>query len=461
MSLVIRELVICRESLNQLVPKSDIEFLGAYNRAKRGIEALLINEDRSLQRLVAPSGNIPVFFSNIADGLTVFGAVGGGPVPQEITCNPVGNHCNLMELHWVLPTLHGDILSYEIEYENLPIVAERGRWSNSGSQNGEYFFDPSPCSIEGRGSALTHHIDYLCPGYAYRFRVRSKNPAGWGMWSPTVIGKCCDFPVEIGRTGKIHRVRMPRAGYYRITAVGAKAEDGLRCSGGRGAVISATFFLQAGDIVVVLSGGRSHKQFSSTGGGGGSFVALNEISQEKLLVVAGGGGGTRGLDDNDKDGCDASLETFGTDGRGREHGRGGVDGGPGEDANNFERGCWGFGGAGVLVNSTTAHSFFDGGAGGQCGGFGGGGGVSMYGGGGGGGYSGGGGGRGGGGGGSYVRRDGTHMRKSIKEANPDENNHGFVKIEIVAPDFSPAAVNPPPTFTFSPKDSKTDLGACV
>ena len=72
-------------------------------------------------------------------------------------------------------------------------------------------------------------------------------------------------------------------------------------------------------------------QTFSSGGGGGIFVALNEINHDNLLIAAGGGGGTRGVDENGFDGCDASLEPSGTDGQGREYGKGGMNGNAGED----------------------------------------------------------------------------------------------------------------------------------
>ena len=146
------------------------------------------------------------------------------------------------------------------------------------------------------------------------------------------------------------------------------------------------------------------------------------------------------MDTQDENGCDASLETWGTDGRGHEYGKGGKDGGPGEDANRFVGPCWGFGGAGFLENSTTARSFLNGGAAGQYGGFGGGGATGQYGGRGGGGYSGGGGGRGGGGGGSYVRVNGTDVEKEV-----GNDDHGNVRIEQVPPPYPPAPSNHGPT----------------
>lgn len=154
--------------------------------------------------------------------------------------------------------------------------------------------------------------------------------------------------------------------------------------------------------------------------------------QDNLLIVAGGGGGTRGRDEDDFHGSDASLDINGTNGLGNEFGKGGCNGDAGEDADSplFRGPCWGYGGAGVLKNATTADCFLNGGKGGRNGGFGGGGGAGSWGGGGGGGFSGGGGGRGGGGGGSYVKPGATDIVKQI-----GNDCDGSILVEIADPPY--------------------------
>ncbi len=179
------------------------------------------------------------------------------------------------------------------------------------------------------------------------------------------------------------------------------------------------------DKLIILCGGMSTKIGSSTGGAGGTFVAINR--QREILLVAGGGGGTRGYDEEDLDGTDASLSESGADGIGAQWAQGGAGGGAGKDA-NFSGPSWGYGGAGFSTASSTAKSFLHGGrCNGEGGGFGGGGSVGQYGGGGGGGYSGGGGGRGGGGGGSYIKPDGSI--DPVKELGHED--HGMVKIDYI------------------------------
>lgn len=413
------------EDLNGLISKPDVDFLLSYQVVTGKVEALLASEDKSLHR-PAITEEIPFFIAkDIEQQLKTLGAVGGGITPIDLECvaNSKGN--NMMQIYWELPESAGRVLHFQIEFEHLP---DSSPFNRDSSQISSVYLQDEPRMHQVTGNELSAYVDYLCPGYQYRFRIRSANAAGWGMWSKPVIGRCEDFPITVTYTKKIHRIRIPVNGYYRITAKGAKAADGKMHCGGRGAIITATFYLKASDVLIILCGGMSVLQKFSTGGGGGTFIAVNEINQENLLIAAGGGGGTRGVDENDFDGCDASLEPNGTDGQGREHGKGGVNSSAGEDANpdNFQP-CWGHGGAGFLQDSTTASSFLKGGHGGQCGGFGGGGSIGQYGGGGGGGYSGGGGGRGGGGGGSYVRDDGIEVKKAV-----ENESNGSVMVEKVS-----------------------------
>ena len=420
------EISVAQGSLNGALGKHDVDFLVHYRPAYQAMERVLSEEDRSLQRTVSYK-DIPFFIpQSITEDLRKLGAVGGGAVPYDIEVDLSNEFSNLLQLKWQIPHYANEVQYYEIEYENLPNTSETGlRGSRVQS---DAYYNVKPQSIKVPGNVLASYVQDLCPGYKYRFRIRSQNVAGWGMWSKSVITKCDPFPLMIKGTKRIHRIRIPRDGHYRLTAKGAKGADGKVKYGGRGAIISGTFSLKAGDVLIVLVGTMSTMSVCNTGGGGASFIAVNEISQENLLIAAGGGGGTRGLEDRDEDGCDANLETSGTDGLGKEHGTGGVGGAPGENANSdgFSGPCWGYGGAGFMQNSSSARSFFEGGTGGQYGGFGGGGAVGLYGGGGGGGYSGGGGGRGGGGGGSYVREGALNIRKVV-----GNEGHGEVEIKVV------------------------------
>lgn len=422
------EISAAQGSLNSALGKRDIDFLLHYLPAYQAMEKVLNEEDRSLQRTVSYK-DIPFYIpQSIMADLRKLGAVGGGCAPYDIEVDVSSDYSNLLQLQWQIPHYANEVQCYEIEYENLPNTSETGL---KGSRvQSDTYYNVEPQSVIIPGNVLATYIHGLCPGYKYRFRIRSQNVAGWGMWSKSVVATCDPFPIWIKGTKRIYKICIPKDGYYRLTAKGAKGADGKVHYGGRGAIVSGTFALKAGDVLIILVGTMSTMSVCNTGGGGGSFIALNEISQKNLLIAAGGGGGTRGLEERDEDGRDANLETWGLDGVGKEHGKGGVGGGPGEDANSdgFSGPCWGYGGAGFVQNSSSARSFFEGGTGGQYGGFGGGGAVGLYGGGGGGGYSGGGGGRGGGGGGSYIREDASDVKKIL-----GNESHGEVEIKVVPP----------------------------
>ena len=374
--------------------------------------------------------DVPFFINKeVERQILTLGAVGGGVTPTDLECAPSNARGTMMELYWQLPDRCGNLTRFQIEYEQ---VLDDLRRSSGSVDGGDFYIQSEPQLYEVPGNELNAYVDYLCPGYSYRFRIRSANDAGLGMWSDPIVGKCEDFPFTLEYTKRIHRIVIPSSSYYRITVKGARAADGMMHKGGRGAIISAVISLKKGDVLILLCGGMSSRHHYHSGGGGGSFVALGEITKETLLIAAGGGGGTRGADDNDFDGSDANIYSNGFDGLGQYCGKGGVDGGPGECAYDINTSgpSWGNGGAGFMQDSLTAKSFKSGGHGGQNGGFGGGGAVGMYGGGGGGGYSGGGGGRGGGGGGSYVISSAVEVVREV-----GNEGHGSIYIEKVPPPY--------------------------
>ena len=417
------------DQLKNLLQKPNQSFLRGYPHIVENLTPYIVKEDKSIFRTIAP-GDIPCFFrTNIQEDLKQHGAVGGGPVPQNIICQRVPlQQSTLPQLSWSLPEYSTDIVQYEVEYEHIP--DER---PPSPIDGGSLEVLSQPNIVAKSGKAQAHIMNSLVPGYRYQFRVRSRSVAGWGMWSDPITGRFDGLPVRISFTGEKVSICVPAAGEYRITAAGAKAADGNKFKGGRGAVISAVFGFKKYDCIEVAVGGMSQKGTEGhSGGAGGTFVLLYSGGDVKvstnLLIAAGGGGGTRGYDDHDEDGADASLEKEGTDGRGKEHGLGGREGLAGTDANYswFQGFCWGYGGAGFLQSSSSAKCYVEGLEGGQCGGYGGGGGVGHLGGGGGGGYSGGGGGRGGGGGGSYVKDTAVEVTKRVGNCG-----NGYVLIERV------------------------------
>ena len=392
-----------KEKVKALLQQDDKDFLTKYCDASQSACALLDAENPALQRPTFEA-EISVYIpEDFIAHLRTVGSVGGGPYIINFDAQ---THNGLLRLKWDTEQIDSKIDKYEIEYQLVPVLLD-----NVG-----------PVSVFCNGSAFQYYVNCLSPGYSYMFRMRSSIYSGWGMWTSPFIGKYDDFPLTISFTGKIVQIKIPATGRYQITAKGAKAADGRYCKGGRGAILTAIFTLQEGDILDILCGGKSVCQGHHSGGAGGTFVSVNTRDLQGLLVVAGGGGGTRGIDSEDVDGCDANLEPHGTMAIAPNSVQGGIDGAPGNDA-LFTGPPWGHGGAGWRSSSTTAKSFVEGGDGGECGGFGGGGSVGDFGGGGGGGFSGGGGGRGGGGGGSYVRADGENVTKDVGHMH-----HGEVKI---------------------------------
>ena len=367
-------------------------------------------QDDDLNEPMVPS-EISIYvtpeFQTAVDNL---GLVGGGPSPKSFKCLMDGG---IIQLTWDKPDQH--ILEYEIICDLLFSEAE----STSPVMRDHTF----PRHFSAEGHDLSKRIDNLFPGMKYRFRIRSRNQSGWGLWSPSIHGTTPSFPLEINYSGKIVKIPLAHDGMYRVIASGAKAADGEKKLGGCGAIIEATFKLNKNDILEILVAGMSTRKGPCSGGGGGTFVGLN--GRQELLIAAGGGGGTRGHEDEDQDGKDASVEPNGLGGSGEQWAAGGMGGKAGRDAISTGP-CWGYGAAGYVENSTTSQSFVSGGKAGEGGGYGGGGAIGAYGGGGGGGYSGGGGGRGGGGGGSYVRSDGINVVKNV-----GNTGHGSVTIQIV------------------------------
>lgn len=379
-----------------LLQKHDLRTLQEGSEMMVTIDRLLQEGSETYLKPIAEH-TLPFYVDDgFNDMIDKVGAIGGGAVPSNMQCNMIKGG---LYLQWNLDAERSPIIEYELEYDAI-----------------DTFTGPQKLLINPAPDDCLHRVDGLSPGFSYCFRLRSRNRAGFGIWSHPIIGKMTDFPLEIGCTGDTTKVRIPYAGTYRITVRGAKAADGQAHTGGRGAIISASFYLDADSILEVLAGAMSQlMEYNSSGGAGGSFVLLALAQGKRVLIAAGGGGGAGGLDPLDRNGYDANTEEHGYGGAGPDAGAGGVGGSAGKDAKSAAGIHLGFGGAGYMESSSTASCVMLRGFGGKDGGgFGGGGSATMHGAGGGGGYSGGGGGRGGGGGGSYVLHpDGMDVQKNI------------------------------------------------
>ena len=380
-----------------LLQKHDLASLQEGTEMMSTIDKLL--QEGSDTFLKPTADNVLPFFVDetfMNDTIDKLGIIGGGAVPSNVECKMIKGG---LYLQWSLAHERTQIIEYQLEYKTV----------NTKTKPQSLIITPGP-------DDCLHRVDGLSPGFTYCFRLRSRNSAGFGIWSLPVIGTMDNFPLEIGCTCEFMKIRIPYAGTYRITVRGAKAADGPAHTGGRGAIITASFYLDANSILEILVGEMSLLTDSNTSGGaGGSFVLLSHlIGRRELLIAAGGGGGAGGLDPLDRNGYDANAEENGFGGAGADAGAGGVDGNAGRNAGTVAGNSLGYGGAGYMESSSTAFCVMHKGFGGKNGGgFGGGGSAAIQGGGGGGGYSGGGGGRGGGRGGSYVHPNGLDVEKSI------------------------------------------------
>ena len=247
------------EDINRLISESDVDFFLSFQPVSSRVEALLASEDKSLLRPAATE-EIPFGFivNDIKQQLKTLGAVGGGIAPTDLECVANSKGSNIMQLTWQLPERAGRVLHFQIECKHLldPSIFYY--------QSDYVYIQHEPHFHRVTGNELSTFVDYLCPGYRYQFHIRSANAAGWGVWSKPVIGRCEDFPITVGYTKKIHHIRIPISGCYRITAKGAKAADGNMHCGGKGAIITATFYLKASDVLILLCGGMSVLQKFST-----------------------------------------------------------------------------------------------------------------------------------------------------------------------------------------------------
>jgi uncharacterized repeat protein (TIGR02543 family) len=247
-----------------------------------------------------------------------------------------------------------------------------------------------------------------------------------------------DLYFKMGTQG-IQEWTVPVPGNYSIEVAGA-AGGTSRYSGGKGALMKATFNLTEGKVLAILVGQKGAVKLTNSGGGGGTFV-WDKSSTIQPLIVGGGGGGTCALSVSGTPGTDAPITMGGTGGIGGatagSDGKGATPGGSGWITN---------GTSGYMNSNTVTKRPLEGGFGGLAatnqagdGGFGGGASASAYsgfygGGGGGGGYSGGAGPSanntcsGGGGGGSYISDSGTNPTNTAGINTGD----GFVTITFLS-----------------------------
>ena len=297
-----------------------------------------------------------------------------------------------------------------------------------------------------------------CDEYGYRGPSLSDALAYYDTSTYSWLSDTNSYNIQ---TEGIQEWTVPFSGNYTLQAKGARGgkayllSTGTYSTPGKGADITATFALTAGDVIKILVGQRSPDNATNNrgaGGGGGTFVYNS--TTETLLMAAGGGGGSGQYNNGTRDANPSGTSGYNgsTSGSATGGGAGGTSGAGGSTVNyggggagwlsNGQTGSYGFGafrfldstypGYGGKNYNNTWSNLVDGShTNGVVGGFGGGGGC-YAGSGGGGGYSGGGGGQwsysgSGGGGGSYI--DSSASATGTLTNHTDDN--GSVTIEKV------------------------------
>lgn len=129
---------------------------------------------------------------------------------------------------------------------------------------------------------------------------------GYASWGTNLDLFVCDFGVQYWT--------VPATGTYRITVAGARGAHSGGSNYGWGAILTADYSLEAGDILRMVCGQNGVDGSSGLGGGGGgTYVALTKYGMLTLLMCAGGGAG---VSNNDN----------GSGNQGLRHGRTSADG---------------------------------------------------------------------------------------------------------------------------------------
>ena len=224
---------------NWLLQMADYNYLHQADGILSRMRAQLADEDFPLYQTAVTNGEIPVYMpADLLKRMEKLGCIGGGKVPMQVRAE---TDCGLLLLKW--EQTDSECKEYEIRYE--PVDEED--MDPFAMVIGDYpsYKQKFPLSIQGIPVNTNQKIiSGIMPNMKYCFRIRSLNIAGWGIWSPPVVGGMSGFPLEIGHTGEIVELEIPLEGLYSFTARGAKAADGDTKKGGRGGIIEATFYLK-------------------------------------------------------------------------------------------------------------------------------------------------------------------------------------------------------------------------
>ena len=142
---------------------------------------------------------------------------------------------------------------------------------------------------------------------------QSLNKTDWTMIydADTITNNVITVSETINYHSAVKNYVVQNAGYYTLSAYGAKGGDFAEHVGGSGGYTTATYWLKKGDIITIYGGttgngmnggvndsiadGGSSTSANGAGGGAGTEIYITRNSVTELLMIAGGGGGANSL----------------------------------------------------------------------------------------------------------------------------------------------------------------------
>lgn len=159
---------------------------------------------------------------------------------------------------------------------------------------------------------------------------QSRNGSDWTkVHAADDISNSQRVDIAYDHTGFAQEYTIPYTGIYTIIANGAQGGDFEEYSGGEGGKVTASFWLQKGEILTCTVGGRNGYNGGGTatdyGNGGGATTVSSD--KKGTLMIAGGGGGASLNGDGGQGGSSVSLVETSEGQEGMAGGGGGDRGG--------------------------------------------------------------------------------------------------------------------------------------
>ena len=138
---------------------------------------------------------------------------------------------------------------------------------------------------------------------------QSVNKTEWEMIydADTITNSVTNVAETIDYYSSVKTYLVQRAGYYTLSAFGAKGGDLGTLQGGAGGYTTATYWLKKGDIITIYGGtaggeteggvndsianGGAANSIDGAGGGAATEIYITRNGIKDLLMIAGGGGG--------------------------------------------------------------------------------------------------------------------------------------------------------------------------